>query len=52
MLAFSLTTVIVSFLHLSLFSFSEVADLLWFAWFLLATVMLAWITLRAMQARA
>jgi hypothetical protein len=52
MLAFSLTTVIVSFLHLSLFSFSEVADLLWFAWFLLATVMLAWITLRSMQARA
>jgi len=52
MLAFSLTTVIVSFLHIGLFSFGEVADLLWFGWFLFATAMLAWITLRASQARS
>ena len=51
MLVFSLTTVIVSLLHIGLFSFGEVADLLWFAWFLFATVMLAWITFRALQVR-
>lgn len=49
MLAFSLTTVIVSFLHVGLFSFREVADLLWFGWFLFATVALALITTRALQ---
>jgi hypothetical protein len=51
MLAFSLTTVIVSFIHVGLFSFAEIADLLWFAWFLFATVMLTLFTVRAMQAR-
>jgi hypothetical protein len=52
MLAFSLTTVIVSFLHIGLFSFGEVADLLWFGWFIFATAMLGWITFRALRARA
>lgn len=51
MLSFSLTTVIVSFLHVGLFSFGEVADLLWFGWFLFASVMLALFTVRAMQVR-
>jgi len=52
MLVFSATTVVVSFLHVSLFSFGEFADLLWFGWFLFATVMLALIASRALQARS
>ena len=51
MLAFTITTVIVSFLHVSLFSFNEIADLLWFAWFIISSVFLAIMTTHVMQAR-
>lgn len=51
-LAFTATTVVVSFIHIKLFSFSEVADLLWFGWFMLATVLLAILTVRAVGAKA
>lgn len=51
MLVFSAATVIISFLHINLFSFNEIADLLWFGWFILATLLLAALTLRAMQVR-
>jgi hypothetical protein len=49
MLAFTLTTVIVSFIHVGLFSFSEIADLLWFAWFILSSLFLSAMTLRALR---
>jgi len=51
MLAFTATTVIISFLHISLFSFSETADLIWFAWFILSSIILAIMTTRVLQAR-
>jgi hypothetical protein len=51
MLAFTATTVVISFLHIGLFSFGEVADLLWFGWFLGTTVLLALLTVRVLQAR-
>jgi hypothetical protein len=51
MLVFTATTVIISFVHISLFSFNEAADLLWFGWFVLASLVLAVLTLRAWQAR-
>jgi len=51
MLAFTVTTVIVSFKHIGLFSFSEIADLLWFAWFIIASIFLAIMTMRVVQAR-
>jgi hypothetical protein len=40
---------IASTLHRSLFSFAQVADLLWFAAFALATVLLAWMTWRGLR---
>ena len=46
MLAFAVTTVVISFIHLSLFSFAEIADLLWFGWFIFATLVLALLTVR------
>jgi hypothetical protein len=52
MLVFHAATAAVSFMHLSLFSFREIPDLLWFGWFLIATLVLALITLRALQVRA
>jgi hypothetical protein len=52
MLAFTGTTVLISLLHMSLFSFSEFADLLWFGWFILATLVLAILTLCVLQARS
>ena len=52
MLAFTATTVVVSFMHINLFSFSEFADLLWLGWFILATVMLALLTVRVTRARS
>jgi hypothetical protein len=52
MFAFTATTIIVSFLHISLFSFSEIADLLWFAAFGIAAIILGMLTLQGMQARA
>ena len=51
MFAFTAGTVIVSFIHINLFSFSELADLLWFGSFGIATVVLGALTVRAMQAR-
>ncbi len=50
MLVFSTTTVIISFIHIGLFSFNEIPDLLWYGWFILATLILAIITFRALQA--
>ena len=50
MLIFTVTTVIISFLHLGLFSFREIPDLLWFGWFLLFSLILAILTFRALQA--
>ena len=50
MLIFTVTTVVISFVHIKLFSFNEVPDLLWFGWFILASLMLALLTFRAMQA--
>ena len=52
MFAFTAGTVIVSILHINLFSFTELADLLWFGSFGIATVMLGMLTVRALQARA
>jgi hypothetical protein len=49
MLIFSVTTVIISFLHMDLFSFNELPDLLWFEWFILASLILAVLTFRALQ---
>ena len=51
MLVFSAATVLVSFLHIGLFAFNEIADLLWFGWFIIATFFLALLTFRALQAR-
>lgn len=52
MLAFTATTVLISFLHINLFSFSEVADLLWFGWFMLATILLVLLTVRVVGTRS
>jgi hypothetical protein len=49
MLIFTVTTVIISFLHISLFALNEVPDLLWFGWFILASLILGLPTLRAIQ---
>jgi hypothetical protein len=49
MLIFTVTTVIISFVHIGLFSFNEIADLLWFGWFILASLILALLTFRALQ---
>jgi len=51
MLAFTVTALIVSFMHISLLSFNEIADLLWFAWFSISSICLAIMTTRVMQAR-
>lgn len=50
MFAFAIVTVIVSFIHISLFSFSEVADLLWFVWFIVSSALLGVMTLRSLKA--
>lgn len=47
MLAFTATTVVISFIHVGLFSFTELADLLWFGWFIFATLVLTLLTARA-----
>jgi hypothetical protein len=51
MLAFTATTTVVSFLHINLFSFNEIADLLWFGWFLVTTLLLTLLTVRVLRAR-
>lgn len=48
MLVFTVTTVIISFIHIGLFSFNEIPDLLWFGWFILASLLLAILTFRAL----
>jgi hypothetical protein len=50
MLVFAVTTVIISFIHIGLFSFTEIPDLLWFGWFIFASLLLAVLTFRALQA--
>jgi hypothetical protein len=52
MLIFSATAVVISFIHIGLFSFNEVPDLLWFGWFILASPILAVLTFRALQPSA
>ncbi len=52
MFAFAATTVIVSLIHISLFSFTEAADLLWFGAFGTATVILGMLTFRSPKAHA
>ena len=49
MLAFSAITLLISVLHISLFSFTEVPDLLWFGWFTVASLILAVLTFRSLQ---
>ena len=49
MLIFTVITVIISFLHISLFSFNEVPDLLWFGWFIVSSLILTALTFRALQ---
>jgi len=49
MLVFTATTVAVSFLHLNLFSFSEIADLLWFTWFVISSIFLTAMTVRSLR---
>jgi hypothetical protein len=51
MLVFTAGTVVISFMHLSLFSFNEAADLLWFGLFITATLGLGLLTYRALQVR-
>ncbi len=52
MFAFTTATVIVSILHINLFSLNELSDVLWFVLFSIATILLGVLTVRAMQARA
>jgi hypothetical protein len=52
MLIFSVTTLVISFIHIGLFSFNEVPDLLWFGWFILASLILTLLTFRALQPSA
>ena len=49
MLVFTVTTVIISLIHIGLFSFNEIADLLWFGWFLAASLLLVVLTFRSLQ---
>jgi hypothetical protein len=49
MLVFAVTTLIVSWLHIGLFTFNEIPDLLWFGWFIVSSLMLAVLTFHAIQ---
>jgi hypothetical protein len=49
MLVFSATTVIISFMHLNLFSFNQMQDVIWFGWFILTTLVHAVMTVRALR---
>jgi len=51
MLVFTVTTVIISFIHISLFSFNEIPDLIWFGWFILASILLALLTFGSLWVR-
>ncbi|MBI2332537.1 MAG: hypothetical protein HYU84_10335 [Chloroflexi bacterium] len=50
MFSFTLVTVIISFMHFSLFSLTEIADLFWFAWFIVSSMLLGIMTLRSLKA--
>lgn len=50
MFSFVIATVIVSVMHVSLFSFAEIADLLWFVWFSVSSALLGVMTLRSLKA--
>jgi hypothetical protein len=50
MFSFAIATVIVSFMHFSLFSLTEIADLLWFGWFIVSSALLGMMTLRSLKA--
>jgi len=52
MLAFTATTALISFIHINLFWFAEITDLLWFGWFVIATLVLAILTFRVLQTRS
>lgn len=52
MFAFTATTIIISFMHVNLFSFTELADLFWFGLFAIATVILGVLTIRVIQVQA
>jgi hypothetical protein len=52
MFVFTAGTVIVSLMHISLFSFNQPSDLLWFGSFCIATIFLGVLSVRVMQARA
>ena len=51
MFAFTAATVIVSVLHINLFSFAEAADIFWLGAFGTATIILGMLTVRIIQAR-
>jgi hypothetical protein len=52
MLVFTTTTVLISFMHINLFSFSQTSDVIWFGWFILATLVHAVMTIRAFQEKS
>jgi len=49
MLVFTATTLAISFMHFSLFSPGQLQDVIWFGWFILATLVHAVITFRALS---
>ena len=51
MLVFTATTLVISFLHINLFSFRQTSDVIWFGWFIVATIVLTFMTVRALQVR-
>jgi len=51
MLVFTAGTVVISLIHIGLFSFGQIPDLIWFGWFGLATLILAFLTFRGWKAR-
>jgi hypothetical protein len=51
MLAFTLITVIISFIHIGLFAFTETVDLLWFAWFSISSILLAVMSRQVLQTK-
>lgn len=50
MFSFAIITLIVSMMHFSLFSLAELADLLWFGWFIVSSALLGVMTLRSLKA--
>jgi hypothetical protein len=52
MLVFTVTTVVISLIHIRLFSFNEIVDLLWFGWFIASSLVLAVLTFHGVQSGA